>query len=191
MATRREPEGRLLSIDDYARLPDDEGTWDELVRGRVVREPLPQPTHGAVMAHVGHMFQTFIDAKGLDVQCGMHAGFVLAETPATVRGPDVWLVRGNRRTSAVHPWYEGAPDLAVEVLSPSNRPREMNEKVRDYLAAGAAVVWVLDPQHRTVAVHRKDAPPRILAGVEEADGEEVLPGFRVSAEECFPAPERQ
>ena len=179
---------RLISIAEYARLPNDESTWDELVRGQVVREPLPPAggPHGRVMLQVGRLLRNHVDEHGLELQCGVHAGFVLEEEPGTVRGPDVWVMRRGRGMGR-YPWPDGAPELAVEVLSPSNRPREMAEKVTQFLAAGAVLVWVLDPRRRTAVVYRTGAQPQTLSSEDEIDGGEVLPGFHVKVGRLFDA----
>lgn len=85
------------------------------------------------------------------------------------------------------PFFEGAPDLAVEVVSPGNTRREIAGKVRDYLAAGSRAVWVVNPERRTVTVHRPDREPERLAGSDVLDGGPVLPGFRLPLSEIFEA----
>ncbi len=186
MATYEPKPQRLISAAEYARLPDDESSWDELVRGRIVREPLPPwwGPHGPVMAQVVYLLRKHIVEQGLDLTCGVHAGFLLEEEPDTVRGPDVWVTRPGRPMGR-SPFSEGAPELAVEVLSPSNRPREMAEKVAQYLAAGALLVWVLNPGKRTAVVYRPGAAPRKLGADDEIAGGEVVPGFRVRVAELF------
>ncbi len=82
------------------------------------------------------------------------------------------------------PW-EMAPDLAVEVVSPSHRASEMQEKALDYLDAGAALVWVVDPSQRSVTVYRSPGDIRILREGELLEGGEVLPDLRISLGELF------
>ena len=114
-------------------------------------------------------------------------GFVLARQPDTVRGPDVAFVsaRREREIQDAHPFVPGAPDLAIEVLSPNDRTREVLGKVSDCLAAGSRVVWVVNPAREEVQVFRSPFAPRVLAGHDVLDGEDVLPGFSVSVAEIF------
>ena len=88
-------------------------------------------------------------------------------------------------TENVRPYIPGAPDLAVEVISPSDRTREVLGKVSDYLAAGSRIVWVVNPVREEVSVFRSPFAPRVLAGTDLLDGEDVLPGFFVSVAEIF------
>jgi Uma2 family endonuclease len=103
-------------------------------------------------------------------------GYLLARDPDTVRGADLSFISRERLTSFDDArFFRGAPDLAVEILSPSNRRGEMQARAADYLAAGARLVWVIDPKRRTVVVHRPGVAPRRLGAGEDLDGEDVLP----------------
>jgi Uma2 family endonuclease len=120
------------------------------------------------------------------VVLGNDAGFILARSPDTVRGPDVSFVSRVRYDTANEVGaFPGAPDLAVEVWSPSNTPAAIHAKVGDYLAAGTRCVWVLDPDTGTVAVYRSLLCPRTFGGSDFLDGEDVVPGFRVGVAEIF------
>jgi Uma2 family endonuclease len=112
---------------------------------------------------------------------------VLARRPDTVRGPDVAFVSSDRdhELAKERPFIPGAPDLAIEVLSTQDRPREVLGKISDYLTAGSRLVWVVDPAREEVSVFRSPFSPRVLAGHDTLDGEDVLPGFCVSLREIF------
>jgi Uma2 family endonuclease len=112
---------------------------------------------------------------------------VLARQPDTVRGPDVAFLSSarERETKDERPYVPGAPDLAVEVVSPSDRTREVLGKVSDYLDAGSRIVWIVNPVREEVSVFRSPFAPRILAGSAVLDGEDVLPGFSVMVAEIF------
>jgi Uma2 family endonuclease len=79
-----------------------------------------------------------------------------------------------------------APDLAIEVLSPDDRPAEVLEKVADWLKAGARLVWVVDPARRSARVYRADGGESVLGAAEALDGEDVLPAFVCPLGEIFP-----
>jgi Uma2 family endonuclease len=81
--------------------------------------------------------------------------------------------------------FEGAPDLAVEVLSPSNRAGAIRDKVADYLAAGCSLVWVVDPRRRRVSVHEPGKATSFLEIPDTLDGAPVLPGFRLALVDLF------
>jgi Uma2 family endonuclease len=114
-------------------------------------------------------------------------GYLLSHEPPTVLIPDVGFVSFERGRAHVHSSspFPGAPDLAVEVLSPSNRPGEIHGKVADYLAAGCRLVWVVDPKRQAVAAHRDLLSPALLGRSDHLEGGDVLPGFRVLVEELF------
>lgn len=113
--------------------------------------------------------------------------FVLSRSPDTVRGPDVSFVTRERfeRVGDLTTAFPGAPDLAVEVLSPSTTPAAIHGKVADYLTAGTRCVWVVDPDARIVRVFRSLLSPIALACGEQLDGEDVVPCFRVPVELLF------
>jgi Uma2 family endonuclease len=170
---------RLHTVEDLYGLPDD-GAKNELQAGVLLSEPLPGFLHGRVVARVGQLLGNHVVQQRLGEILAGDSGFVLARGPDTVRGPDVAFVSKERVAALAEPAraFEGAPDLAVEVLSPSNTPREIHGKVADYLAAGTRLVWVVDPERETLTVYRTLLAPEVLAGDDEVDGGDVVPGFR-------------
>jgi Uma2 family endonuclease len=175
----------MLSAAEFARLPDDPFWRYELVRGRVVREPPPGEQHGSMAARLAHFLLEFVDPRGLgDVR--VESGYILAREPDTVRGPDVSFMRRERLGGYLaRTWPDVPPDLAVEVLSPSDRPGRVREKVDDYLAAGCRLVWVVDTRHRTVTVHEPPSPPLVVKEQEVLEGGTVLPGLRLPLQRLF------
>jgi len=177
---------RSLTTEDLYALPDD-GNSHELVRGVLATEPPPGGEHGRVEAQVVMLLKTFVRRHRLGRIYAGDTGFILARSPDTVRGPDVAFVSRERVGSIdVGPGYiPGAPDLAVEILSPGNRRGDVQSKVADYLAAGARRVWVIDPSVPCVQVYRTLLDSRLLSRSDELEGEDVLPGFRVKVAELF------
>lgn len=175
-----------MSIDDLYAMPDD-GSKHELQAGVLVSEPLPGTRHGRVAAAVVELLRAHVRRHRLGVVIGNDSGFVLSRSPDTVRGPDVSFLSRERfeRAGESIRAFPGAPDLAVEVLSPSNTPAGIHAKVADYLAAGTRLVWVVDTGTETVAVYRSLLSPRLLTGNDALEGEEVIPGFRASVAELF------
>ena len=175
----------LLGVSDLYAMPDDE-FHHELVRGQLVSEPPPGARHGRVASRIVYQLQrAALGSDFIVVTCD--AGFILHRSPDTVRAPDVALVSRNRYLALEDEsrLIPGAPDLAVEVLSPRNTRAEMHEKVADYLAAGTAMVWVADPQSKVVVTYRDILAPRSLAGSDMLPAGGLLRGFRIAVSELF------
>jgi Uma2 family endonuclease len=170
---------KLLTAEHLYSIAEDGRTY-ELDEGELVVMEPPVPEHGRVELRIGALLFAFVEARGLGVVYSGDPGFVLAREPDTVRGPDVAFLRAERapRGEDAKHFYEGAPDLAVEVLSPSDRPGPLAKKVQNYLDTGTQLVWVVDPYVRKVVVHAPGEEPRILGAADEIDGADVLPGFR-------------
>jgi Uma2 family endonuclease len=108
--------------------------------------------------------------------------------PGRVRKPDASFIRYGRLPGEVLPvgWMKIPPDLAVEVLSPGDTAYEIDEKVADYQKAGVPLIWVVNPNSRTVTAHRGDGSVAILREDDELSGEDVIPGFRCPVREILP-----
>jgi Uma2 family endonuclease len=150
----------------------------ELVRGvLVVREPAGYQ-HGDVAMRLAAAIFTHVQARGLGRVFAAETGFTLARKPDTVRAPDVAFISTARLPDPPPRGFaELAPDLAVEVLSPDDRPGEVLAKVADWLNAGARLVWVVDPVRVLARVYRADGSESILDDADALRGEDVLPGF--------------
>lgn len=166
----------------------------ELVRGQlVVREP-PGWYHGEISLRVGAALHAHLASEqarhGWPAPRGRLAvgdpGFILARSPDTVCGPDVAYVSRERHPGPMPAGFpEMAPDLAIEVRSPNDRPGEVLAKVGDWLDAGAQLVWVIDPPRETAAVYRADGSQVVLAIDDALDGDDVLPGFTLALRALF------
>jgi Uma2 family endonuclease len=150
----------------------------ELVRGvLVVREPAGYH-HGDVAARLLVAIANHVYANDLGRVFAAETGFTLARKPDTVRAPDVAYISTARLPDPPPRGFaELAPDLAVEVLSPDDRPGEVLAKVGDWLNAGARLVWVVDPIRVIARVYRADGSESLLSGTDALHGEDVLPGF--------------
>jgi Uma2 family endonuclease len=112
--------------------------------------------------------------------------FLLRKEPRRERRPDLAFLPLERYRATAHdPMYPGAPDLAVEVLSPSDSTSEASAKAREYLDAGSRAVWIVDPELKTVTVLRPGRPPRPFGVGDTITGEDILPGFELSVAELF------
>lgn len=190
MITPYEPAPRrVVTADELLTLPDDD-LVHELVRGEHRVNPPPGPRHGQTVTAIAALLAAHVRAHALGVVFGGNTGFVLARDPDTVRGPDVSFVRRERiPPGGVGDRYiDGAPDLAVEVVSPGDAVAEVEQKVGEYLAAGARLVWVVDPRLARVAVHAPGAVARMLGTDDQVDGGDVLPGFACTVRELVTWP---
>ena len=177
---------RLMTADELFRWPDD-GYRYELVKGELRTMTPAGFDHGAIVMNLAGPLSAHVRLNGLGVVCGAETGFRLASDPDTVRAPDIAFVRRDRIPASGRPvgFWPGAPDVAVEVLSPSDTVFAVDEKVAAWLAAGAAAVWVVNPQRRTVTIHRAAGAPRTLSERDTLDGEDIVPGFRLSVTHVF------
>jgi Uma2 family endonuclease len=176
---------RRVTIEQFEAL-DDTGPYRlELVRGELVREPLPGELHGALTVRLGRYLDEFVQTRGLG-RVVAHVGVVTERAPDTVRGPDLAFMAHRRMnryptTGALRT----VPDLCVEILSPSNRAGETRQKVFEYLDAGARLVWVIDPSNRRVTEYRSKTEIRILGRDDSLVCVDVLPGFELALSKLF------
>jgi Uma2 family endonuclease len=175
----------LMTLEQYAAYEEpDERYVTDLVRGVLVREPRPGGPHGSMQILLGHFLTVWARPRGARVTA--ESGYVLEEDPPTLRGPDLAVVLDARTGKGlVGGWIPGAPDVAIEILSPSDRSGAMQEKTLDYLAAGAREVWIVDPAARTVTVFEASGAARLLRDTDTLSGGDVLPGFSLSLAELF------
>jgi len=171
-----------------AVLPGVGSRFYELDRGTLcVREP-GGLYHGSAGVKISAALLHYVEVRRLGVVVGADVGFVLQRNPDTVLSPDVAFIRTDRvpTAHAALRFFEGAPDLAVEVMSPSDRWPAVAAKASRYLQAGSRLVWVVDPPRRTVTVYRPDTAACVLNGGETLEGREVIPGFRMLVDAVFP-----
>ena len=126
-----------------------------------------------------------VDSHRLGTVVAAETGFVLARDPDTVRAPDVAFLRASRPSGPQRGYYPGAPDLAVEVLSPDDRPGYVREKVAEWLEAGTLAVWVIDPRTRTVTIHSAGKQASVLEESDLLTGGSLLPGFALAVRDLF------
>jgi Uma2 family endonuclease len=176
----------VVNIEELARLPDGEEIL-ELRAGLLVAEPLPGFRHGRIAAAMAELLRAHVREHRLGVVLGNDTAFLLSRSPDTVRGPDVAFVAKERfeRVGDVVGAFPGAPDLAVEVVSPAGAASDLRAKVEDYFAAGTRLVWLVDPADGTVTVHRAPSTPRVLSANDILDGQDVVPGFAIRVSEIF------
>ena len=176
------PSQRPMTAEQLFSLPDD-GNRYELLRGELITmSPSALPPTEVAGNIFGRLWNFLRRHRHLG-RCGFaDAGFRLESDPDTVRAPDIWFLRADRVPPGGPPrggYWPGTPDLAVEVLSPSDRFTAVLRKAQDYLAAGTELVWVVDPEGRSAAIFRPGQAPTLIGESGILDGGDLLPGFSV------------
>ena len=186
-------ERQCISAESFFEIVDSPGYEDrsiELVAGEIVEKPKSSGLHGQITMRLSLKIANHVIDKGLGIVTAAETGFILERNPDgrdTVRALDIAFL-SSARVPAVLPDHlvDIAPDLAVEIVSRSNKVVDMHRKIRQLLADGTALVWIVHPETRTVEVHT-----RIGAATLENDdtltGGDVLPGFEIPVREIFPA----
>lgn len=177
----------LLTADEFVRRYDSEPRV-ELFRGRVVSHPMPQGPHGYICNVASELISPFVRQHKLG-RVFSNDTFVrvrLKEPADTVRGADVAFVSFARMPAGEVPAGPlPAPDLVIEVRSPSDRISQLSAKASEYLDAGVTVVLVLDPDTRSAAVYRENEFPVRMHNGDELTLPDVLPGFAVTVQQFF------
>lgn len=176
----------LMTADALWSTPDDDHR-DDLIRGRLYRTPPASGEHGEISLEFGCLIGNEVVARKAGKVFGAGTGFFVARNPDTVLTPDFAFIRAAQlppREDQIK-FVPVAPDLAVEIVSPSDRETEVAEKVQAYLEAGVALLLVVRPRPRTIAIHAPDQPPRVLSEGDVLDVGDVLPGFRLPVVDIF------
>jgi Uma2 family endonuclease len=172
---------------DFVHRPENRDRNLELVRGEVV-ETMSQPgrRHGFVCARVGSILDAFAMRRNKGYACSNDTGVVVAHAPDSVRGPDVIFYEDVTAYEQIDlKWGTTPPRLAVEVKSPNDTIGELNERIQDQVNNGTPLVWLIDPDSRTVTVYRPGKNMYVLREKDELTGDEVLPDFRCRVAEFF------
>lgn len=175
-----------LTAEDLLRMPDD-GFHYELVGGELRKMTPAGNEHGQITLRFAWRLAQHVEANSLGVAYAAETGFLLSTDPDTVRAPDVAFVSQQRleEVGEVKGYWPGAPDMAVEVISPNDRYAEVEEKVSDWLEAGTRMVVVVNPRQHTVTVYRSLSDIRVLSEDEVLDGGDVVPGWEVRVKDLF------
>jgi Uma2 family endonuclease len=176
----------LMTADELLYMPRGSYRY-ELIKGELIRMAPAGSEHGVTIMNIGVPLGHFVKTHALGIVFGAETGFKLASDPDTVRAPDVAFIRRDRIPESGIPktFWPGAPDLAVEVMSPGDTYTEVEDKVHEWLDAGALMVIVANPRNRSLKVHRSRTDMTLLAEGDEFDGGDVVPGFKIRVSEFF------
>lgn len=177
----------LVTAAELLKLPTGMGERYELITGELRVMSPSGWRHGEVVDNLQFLLGNFIRKHGLGRGFGAETGFLLTRDPDTVRAPDfAFIAKEHLPTQKPsEAYWPGAPDLAVEVLSPGDRAGEVDEKIEAWLAAGAVAVWIVNPNLQTVMMYQPNQPAQIRSPGEILQGDPVLPGFSCPVDELF------
>ena len=176
----------LMTAEELMQLP--RGYYRaELINGELRKMPLPGFPHGRIEMRLAAPLAQFVWDHELGEVCCGDTGFQLTWNPDTVFGPDVGFISKERleELSKIEGYWQGPPDLAVEVLSPGDRPGKVNTKISQWFSFGTKQVWIVDPKHCTVTVYRSPSDITTFSEREYLEADDILPGFRISLERIF------
>jgi len=175
-----------VTAEQLLHMPSD-GCRYELLAGELRMMSPGGWRHGEVGGWLHALIGNYLVQRRIGKLFFAETGFIISRDPDTVRAPDIAFVHNDHLPADLpdDAFWPGAPDLAVEVVSPSDIYREVDEKAKAWLAAGAQLVWVVNHIERTVSVYRAGEVALTLTEAEELSGEDLLPGFRCRIAEIF------
>ena len=175
----------LYTAEEFAAMQRD-GWRAELIEGEVVAMPAAFTDHGETAANISYLVGQFVRPKRIGKIYGAETGFLVARNPDTVRAPDFAYIHTRRLPPPGIPfWGRVMPDIVAEVVSSGDRIKEIDRKVKMWLAAGVPLIWVAWPQVRMLQVYEPPAPVQELDDTATLTGGAVLPGFSVPVAEIF------
>jgi Uma2 family endonuclease len=167
---------RVITDEELLRLPRD-GSKYEVVDGELVRMSPAGWLHERIIMRLAGALVAHVQVKRLGDVIGSSAMYVLPG--GNKRCPDIsFVAEGRLKSETGRPFPELAPDLAVEIVSPSDGQRQVLDKVGEYLQAGVRLVWVIEPEKRQATAYRGLTDVQVIAATGSLEGEDVLPGFR-------------
>jgi Uma2 family endonuclease len=184
---------QIVTAEELWEMPDVSGQRFELIDGEVVEVPGAGALHAMIVFALARLLEDFVRQHDLGLVIPDGLAYVLWRGPDQVRIPDVSFVSWDRVPEEGIPegFWEGAPTLAIEVVSPNDRADDIHHRVQDYLQAGSKQVWVLWPRHQSLSVYRPDADTRELGPDALLDGADILPGFSVRVGDLFDVQRRK
>ena len=169
----------LMTAEELLELPDDD-LRHELINGELIAMPLPRLPHGRIEARLGAPLTQFVWDNDLG-EVYFEAGFQVTWNPDTVVGPDIAFISKERlkEVAEVKGYWQGPPDLAVEVYTPAYRPGKVSERISRLFNAGAKQVWIVHLKHSTVTVYRSVSDATTFSESDYLESPDLFPGFRI------------
>ena len=176
---------RKITVAEFWAMPEDPGHRYELVDGELV-DMDGAPRHGKMTGHIYMLIASHVSGRNLPMDVGVCTGFQM--DPYTLRVPDVQVTTWERMAAYDEDaggWPPFAPDVAIEVVSPSNSPAELDRKTAEYFANGSRAVWIADPDPRTVSIRRPEQPEQVFGVGDVLRGDPEIPGFTCPVADVF------
>ena len=176
---------RKITVDEFWAMPEDPGHRYELVDGELV-DMDGAPRHGRLTGNIYLLIFSQVSVSNLPLDVGVSTGFAMGER--TLRFPDVHVTSWERMAEydeAAGGWPRFAPDVAIEVVSPSNTPAELTRKGNEYFVNGTRAMWIADPGPRTVTIRRPGVAEQVFGPDEVLSGEPEIPGFSCPVADIF------
>jgi len=175
-----------MTAEELMNLPDD-GFRYELINGELEKMPPPGHPHGRIAFRLAVLVGQFILDNGLGEGFAPETGFQLTWNPDTVLAPDFAFITNERFAKGCNAegYWQGPPHLAVEVLSPHDRPGKVRKKISQWFGFGVQQVWIVDPKHKTLTVYRSESETTTFSGSDYLEAQDLFPDFRVSLDRIF------
>ncbi len=174
-----------MTADELLAMPH-HGYRFELIKGELHQMAPAGSQHGRIALRIGWRLAQFVEKNKLGETYAAETGFMIDTAPDTVRAPDASFVsRARAEATDGEGFFPGAPDLAVEVISPHDRQTEVEEKALDWLRAGTRMVIVVDPSQRIAIIYRGLDDVQVLAEGDSIDGGDVVPGWTLPLADVF------
>jgi len=187
MKSMAETPKKVWTQAEMQALPE-EGFNHEVVDGELVMSPKNDFVHGFISARLSAALLAFVQTERLGAVLDSSTGFWMKNR--NCRAPDIsFISRARLEALGFRPstrlFFPGAPDLAVEVLSPNNTRGEIDERLNDFFTSGSLLAWIIDPQAQSVEVCRSLTARRLIGAGGFLEGEDILPGFRYPIANLF------
>ena len=174
---------QLLTADQLRHLTGN--THYKLVDGHLQKTTSTGCHHGAIANAIAFFLTSHVRDRRLGTVIAAETGFILQRDSDTVRVPDVAFISSQRLAKSLEGFFPGPPDLAVKIVSPTDRLQAVHAKPEAWLKAGAGMLWVIRPKTRSVSLHRGQVAAATLRDGDELDGAGVVPGFRCAVSDVF------
>jgi Uma2 family endonuclease len=178
-------DSKVLTDEEFMALPDDGGRY-EVIDGELVNVGNSGMEHGNIGIFLGGLIEIFVRQNKLGVACDSSTAFKMKG--GNKRSPDISFVSKERLIGLKRlpkGFFDGAPDLVVEIISPGNTFEEIHNKIEEYFESGTRLLWVIHPDEKYVLVYHSPQPDRLLRGDDVLDGEDVILNFQVAVSELF------
>ena len=186
IATEQAKSKAKIWTDEEFMALSDYGDRYEIIDGELVTLGNSGMEHGNIGIFLGGLIEIFVRQHRLGVTCDSSTAFKMKG--GNKRSPDISFVSKERLTGLKRlpqGFFDGAPDLVVEIISPGNTFEEIHTKIEEYFASGTRLLWIIHPDEKFVLVYHSPQPDRLLRGDDILDGEDVIPNFKVALSDLF------